>query len=148
MDLKDYLRSRSIPEPNTGCWLWLGVLNHHGYGMATLQVDGLKRTFRAHRLSFEAFTGSKIPSGLGIDHLCRVRCCINPEHLEPVTAQENTNRGVTAEVNRAMRLGARQTHCKRGHEFTPETTYVNGSHRHCLICSRAMAQSRLRRLHK
>ena len=70
------------------CWYWRGELDRHGYGV--LEVCGKGK--RVHRLSYEAFVGP-IPAGLVIDHLCRVRDCINPDHLEPVTSQENTRRG-------------------------------------------------------
>lgn len=71
------------PEPNTGCWLWLGTLSDNGYGIYAHR--------RAHRIAFEQMKGG-IPPGLDLDHLCRVRCCVNPEHLEPVTRKENCRR--------------------------------------------------------
>lgn len=72
------------PEPNTGCWLWLAGVNRSGYGH--FSVKSVSKL--AHRAAYELFVG-KIPRGLGLDHLCRVRSCVNPAHLEPVTQKEN-----------------------------------------------------------
>ncbi len=79
-----------LPEPNTGCWLWIGSTNTRGYGR--IYVNG--KTRPAHRLCYELLRGS-IPPGLHLDHLCRVPCCVNPAHLEPVTCAENIRRGQT-----------------------------------------------------
>ena len=101
-----------IPEPNSGCWLWLEGLNDSGYAKFW---DGSKQV-RAHRYAYEHFIGP-IPNGLTLDHLCRVRCCVNPAHLEPVTVTENVMRGFSPPA-----VYARRTHCANGHEFTPENT--------------------------
>ncbi len=74
-----------MPEPNSGCWFWLGALSR-GYG-------SLKNA-RAHRVAYEMTIGP-IPEGLVIDHLCRVTSCVNPDHLEAVTQAENVRRGLT-----------------------------------------------------
>ena len=79
-----------------GCWEWQGARSGNGYG--TLGVDG--RTRLAHRLSYQHFIGP-IPDGLDLDHLCRVRWCVNPRHLEPVTRSVNATRGETGRVARA-----------------------------------------------
>jgi hypothetical protein len=105
--------------PN-GCWLWTASLSTNGYG----QISVANRPVFAHRLSYEMLVGP-IPKGLELDHLCRVRHCCNPAHLEPVTHVMNLRRSplVTS------------THCKKGHEFTPGTTYVRPSGgRLCRIC--------------
>ena len=91
-----------------GCWHWTGHLQPNGYG--SFRVSG--RTFRAHRWAYEHYVGP-IPEGLQIDHLCRNRACVNPSHLEPVTARENTRR--------AMR-----PQCVNGHPFTADNTYMHG----------------------
>lgn len=105
-----------------GCWLWQGTLTHDGYGMY--------RGARAHRSLYEYFVGP-IPDGLVIDHLCRVRSCVNPEHLEPATVRENTLRG----EGRAA-INAVKTHCVHGHEFTPENTMRQKRGRLCRECHR------------
>lgn len=84
----------SIPEPNTGCLLWLAQIDRDGYGRVWL--DGKKRG--AHVVAYELLNGP-VPEGLEIDHICRMRCCVNPEHMEPVTSKVNTSRGVAAIVN-------------------------------------------------
>lgn len=89
------------------CWLWAGVINDGGYGI--IRVDNSYKL--AHRIVYEALVGD-IPSELEIDHLCRITNCVNPEHLEPVTHQENAIRGLLS------RLRPKQTHCKRGHKYT------------------------------
>jgi hypothetical protein len=116
------------PEPNSGCWLWTAGLNGEGYG--AINVAGQIRP--AHRVAYELFRGP-IPEGLTLDHLCRVRCCVNPDHLEPVTRKENTLRGIGASA-----VHARKTHCKHGHAFTPDNVYVRrGNTRDCRTCHRA-----------
>ena len=82
-------------EPNSGCWIWVGNRNERGYGC--MKVRG--RQMKAHRVSWMAYRG-KIPDGLQIDHLCRVRLCVNPDHMEVVTCKENIRRG-----NTGKRLG-------------------------------------------
>ena len=86
--LAERLADLSIPEPNSGCIIWLGALNDSGYGRIKIR----SRFRRAHRVAWELENGP-IPSDLCIDHLCRVRCCINPTHMELVTRGENVKRG-------------------------------------------------------
>lgn len=93
-----------------GCILWTGGVDPGGYGR---RVGGAY----AHRYACEQAKGP-IPSGLVLDHLCRVRHCVNPDHLEPVTNCENILRGVSP-----VAVNARRTHCKNGHEFTEANTY-------------------------
>lgn len=110
---------------DNGCWSWEGPTNHDGYG--TVTVDGKK--VMSHRFAYELFIGP-IPKGLQVDHLCRNRACTNPEHLEPVTYQEN-----------ARRAGAAITHCKYGHAFTPANTYyTTKGRRRCRTCNRRLAR--------
>jgi site-specific DNA-cytosine methylase len=85
------MRFWSKVEKTDTCWLWRGALNEHGYGIFGREAS--KDTVRAHRWAFENVVG-QIPDGLDLDHLCRVRHCVRPDHLEPVTNQENTRRGV------------------------------------------------------
>lgn len=108
-----------------GCWLWTGTVNRSGYG--TLRI-GDRGAALAHRWSYEHHVGP-IPAGLHIDHLCRVRHCVNPAHMEPVTPEENQRRGL---------LGVLKTHCRHGHEYTPENTYRRADGRtECRTCMRA-----------
>ena len=111
-------------EVTSTCWLWTAHCNPDGYGR--YRLNGTIRV--AHRVAYEALTGP-VPEGLDLDHLCRVRNCVNPEHLEPVTKRTNTLRGTGMSAERA-----RQTHCKNGHEFTPENTYTWRAMRRCRTC--------------
>ena len=114
--------------PHLGsCWIWTATKNHHGYGQMGI-ADG--RLDGAHRVSYELHHGS-IPAGMVIDHLCRVPSCVNPHHLEAVTQTVNVLRGTSP-----MAYNAKKTHCKRGHEFTPENTVLDKkSRRRCKTCS-------------
>lgn len=114
------------PDPVTGCWLWTAYTTPKGYGQ--FGVGG--RTRIAHRLVYEVLVG-EILDGLVTDHLCRVRCCVNPAHIEPVTNQENVLRGLGPTA-----ANARKAHCKRGHEFTSENTYRDRKGRRCRTCGR------------
>jgi len=136
------------PEPNTGCWLWMGIVSRHGYGTVPFNRAGKKTKWRlAHRLAYEEFK-KPIPRGLHIDHLCRVRCCVNPDHLEPVTCAENLRRGtVTTEAARVVSVANRlaKTHCKRGHKYTPENVYrTPAGTRICRTC-RQLCWDRIKR---
>lgn len=94
-------------------------------GYATLKVDGRRR--RAHRLAYEWFVGP-IPEGMVLDHLCRVRHCVNPAHLEPVSDVENRRRGKSAPL---------ETHCNQGHELGSGDVYVDSrGKRVCRPCER------------
>lgn len=90
------LERHSMPEPNSGCHLWMAALSTDGYGQ--IWVDRHLRN--AHIVAYELLKGA-VPEGLELDHLCRVRSCVNPHHLEPVTSKENTARGMVAVVTRA-----------------------------------------------
>ena len=116
----------SITIDDNGCWIWrLRRMSTEGYGV--INVD--QRSLMAHRVSYEAFVGP-IPEGLQLDHLCRVRECVNPDHLEPVTARVNVLRSPIAQAA----LNAAKTHCPWGHEYTPENTYLYGPHRRWRTC--------------
>ncbi len=95
------------PCPTTGCWIWLGALHRNGYG--NIRVGSMKDGTRGHRVAhralYEALVGP-IPAGMELDHLCRVRSCVNPAHLEPVTRRENLRRGgVLDALRRGLRRG-------------------------------------------
>lgn len=111
-----------------GCWLWEGSLSHNGYGIFNLTRGEEKRTWRSHRLAY-TWLVAPIPEGMQLDHLCRTRRCVNPDHLEVVTEEENKLRGMSV-----CTLNALKTHCKHGHEFTPENTWYEGHWRRCRTC--------------
>lgn len=96
-----------------GCWRW-SPPRQNGYGV--MHVD--RKQKYAHRLAYEALVGA-IPAGLEIDHLCRVRNCVNPAHLEPVTLRVNSLRGQSF----AARNWAK-SHCKNGHPFSEQNTWL------------------------
>ena len=126
-----------IPEPNSGCWLWTAANNGNGYGVIGIARGKVgSRNAYAHRLSYEWAFG-KIPDGMEIDHKCRVRCCVNPDHLEAVTHKVNMHRGETIAA-----AHGRKTHCYKGHEFTPENTIKIKNGRQCLECRRAYDRMR------
>lgn len=77
------------------CWIWKRKPNAKGYGQLRNPRTG--RTTTAHRYAYELVVGP-IPDGLTIDHLCRVRACVRPDHLEPVTNRENLLRGIKAKA--------------------------------------------------
>lgn len=114
-DVAARLERHSAPDGE--CRVWLGSKTSDGYGR--ISVGGRDRL--AHVVAYERHVGP-VPSGLVLDHTCRVRHCINPMHLEPVTVEENTARGA---------LGALRATCRRGHELP------KGGR--CLVC-RAAAQ--------
>jgi hypothetical protein len=124
--IRERIQALSMPEPNTGCWLWLSTIGNDGYPQ--INVDG--KTKRAHRISYEASKGA-IPSGLTIDHLCKQPVCVNPDHLEAVTLRINLLRssGITAVMSR-------KTHCLRGHELSGDNLYIYPGRRICRACSR------------
>ena len=85
-NLRQRFDSKWIPEPNTGCWLWMGARTGSGYGAF---VDRNRRTLPAHRVGWEFYRGP-IPEGMFIDHVCRMKMCVNPEHLRIVTPRQNS----------------------------------------------------------
>jgi hypothetical protein len=109
------------------CWVWSGHRTDEGYGVL---VVGRRRR-PAHRISYEHFYGP-VGDGLVIDHLCRNRACVNPDHLEAVPNEVNVARGIGLTAQQS-----RQTHCKRGHEFSESNTRVSPTgRRQCRTCDR------------
>lgn len=134
-----------VPLAN-GCWLWTGRLNRRGYAVESAKrSDGRWTMQLVARRYLETF-GGPIDRRLVTDHLCRNTSCVNPAHLEAVTDRVNVvvrGTGVTAQ-------NARATHCKRGHAFTPENTYIKtrkwARMRICRICARAATRAWKRRV--
>lgn len=118
------------PEPNSGCWIWIGASLDNGYGRF---LNDAQRVVPAHRFAFER-AGGVIPLGYDPDHLCRVRSCVNPAHIEPVTRRENTRRGVGVVAAHMASVA-----CPRGHPYdeTVRTRTTIGVGRRCIRCSRA-----------
>ena len=121
-----------------GCWLWKGDARR-GYGRIQVSGRGSPRV-AVHRVVYKWLVGP-IPDGLTLDHLCRVRACVNPGHLEPVTNRENILRGTSP-----VAAHARATHCIRGHPFDEANTYRHpgGQRRACRICERERQRQRRR----
>lgn len=131
--------------PESGCWIWLGATWSNGYG--SVHLKNPRRNCGAHRAIYEALVGP-IPAGLDLDHLCRVRCCVNPAHLEPVTRKENLERSGSIKILvHLAKMKNKAAFCNKGHEMTPENTYVypNGRHRMCRICSRIYQRNYVKR---
>jgi hypothetical protein len=118
-----------------GCWLWTGRVESNGYANITSGISPSGGTSRlAHRVAYELLIGP-IPDGLHLDHLCRIRHCVNPDHLEPVTIQENVRRGIH---------GVLRTHCANGHELTGHNLMISadGSRRRCRACHYSYTEKR------
>ena len=119
---------------SSGCWLWTGTIGYWGYG----QFASRGKTYRAHRLVYEAVRGS-VPSTL--DHLCRNKLCVNPDHLEAVSVRENTLRGVGPAAQ-----NVRKQYCTRGHQLVGENLRTKqgryGLLRVCRACAKDQARQR------
>src|SRR5215831_20008751 len=87
----EWLFMRCHPIPFSGCWAWAGPLKRNGYADVSVKQNGIFRTMQGHVAAYRMKHGA-IPDGMHVDHLCRVRCCINPDHLEAVTPIENNRR--------------------------------------------------------
>ena len=124
-----------VRKTGSGCWLWTGSTDGDGYGRIFLRRTNGKATYDSvHRLVYMLFRGP-IPKGSEPDHTCRVRRCVNPGHLEPVTHRENVLRGVgiTAE-------NAKKKYCKHGHSLSDAK--IQRGRRVCATCDK----ERMRRL--
>jgi hypothetical protein len=125
---KDLVRAFERTTINEkGCWIFEGCKARGGYGLK--QIDGKLQLL--HRAAYERLVGP-LPEGAVLRHRCPggdEPACWNPEHLKPGTQQQNLMESDTAAARQAA-----QTHCKRGHEFTPENTYLYRGMRNCKAC--------------
>lgn len=134
---------REVPSLTKGlslpCWQWTGATNRGGYGYINVkQEDGSWRPRTAHRAAYQALI-APIPDGLELDHLCRVRSCCNPWHLEPVTKTINVRRGLAPKVVSGKWQKAR-TECPQGHPYDQVNTARRNGRRHCRACDRERAR--------
>lgn len=115
-------------KPELGpCWLWKGAdHNSKGYGRVTVS----RQRYLAHRYAYRLWVGALV-DGMEIDHLCQNTRCVNPGHLEQVTAEEHARRSDQGAYQR------RKTHCPADHAYTAENTRLDGSRRHCRACDSA-----------
>ena len=124
--------------PHLGpCWLWMASDDGYGYGACWFE----KRMTKAHIVTYRLLVG-EVPSGLQLDHLCRVRRCVRPSHLEPVTSRENTLRGDAGLHKKVV------THCTQGHEYALHAYEIPSRPgiRYCQACN--IERSRCRRARK
>lgn len=121
-DLPERFWSKVQENPDTGCWEWLGYCNPKGYG--AFKFEG--KAQQVHRIAYRALVGEFEEPHL--DHLCKVRRCCNPEHLEPVTAEENARRSPNGQ--------AEKTHCPQQHPYSGDNLMVSPEGwRRCRACN-------------
>lgn len=133
MTIADTFDDHATPEPNTGCLLWTAALDTYGYGQFKFQG----RNRLAHRHAFERARGP-VPEGMELDHLCRVRCCVNPRHLEAVPHRTNVARGHSPGA-----LAVAMGRCCRGHRLSGlNVGRTPRGGRYCRICNVAATDAR------
>lgn len=134
------------------CWLWKASVDPNGYGKFCYFHKGKSQSGYAHRFAFEFFNGIKISDDKEIDHLCRVPGCVNPEHLQAVTHQENVLRGdvphlkqLYPEIRRGRGPRAFGGKCRNGHDWIPENVRSYSGIRRCITCQRDAWKRKYRR---
>ena len=132
-----------VPEPNSGCWLWTASDDGKGYGQfggtprPNGRADGMRK---AYKVGYEIYVGP-VPEGLELDHKCRTKMCVNPDHLEPVTHGVNIDRGVWQPA-----INKKKTHCDRGHPYTEDNFKIYKGSRKCMECNKITCLARYYRL--
>lgn len=109
----DRIMKETIPEPNSGCWLWIGYTMKNGYG----QITYCQKSWLAHRLSFYGFNNID-PKELYVCHKCDNPSCVNPDHLFLGTHKDN----MKDMVSKKRQPNIKKTHCPNGHEYSDENT--------------------------
>lgn len=135
-DYRQAIMDRVEIRPN-GCWRWKLGVDKDGYA----QWSGAYKTMGTNRPNRVMYilTKGEIPNGLELDHICNIRRCVNPDHMQPLTRQENQAL--------AVHYGRNLTECKNGHPFDEENTYVaKDGERCCRSCNRERQRARARRL--
>ena len=135
-------RATPAARLDNGCWQWEGRLDRYGYGLLSCKAAAGRQAIGAHRLAYMLDVGA-IPSGLVIDHLCRNRSCVNPEHMEAVTNLENTRRGKQDRAREPL------AECRNGHDLTGENLYERyRTQRGCTYLARSCRQCSREALHR
>jgi len=137
--IPDRIWARIMPEPMSGCWLWVGASSERGYGaLWDVAIASKRRAVIAHRYVYTTLVGPA--EGLDIDHLCRTHACVNPAHLEAVPHQVNCQRGNVGWNSRA------KVCCPSGHPYDETNTYVVPStgERTCRTCRKNLRRPQVR----